>query len=60
MVPCVQDKMIQRDKIIQLVWDLTMAAEAPPELLDSRTIESVVSRYINPSEVLSCSLQGRA
>jgi hypothetical protein len=50
-----------RDKIIQLVWDLTMAADAPPELADSHTMETVVKHYVtgnNISQVGSRSIQG--
>lgn len=57
-----QDKM--RDKIIQLVWDLTMAADAPPELADLHTMETVVKHYVsyvsgnNISQVGYRSIQG--
>lgn len=49
MPPRVQHKM--RDKIIKLVWDLTMAADAPPELLDSHTMEGVVRSYVDLTQV---------
>lgn len=32
-------------KLLQLVWDLTMPADAPPELLDSRVMVDVLEGY---------------
>ncbi len=45
LCPCVQCKM--RDKIIQMVWDLTMPSDAPPELLQCCTMEGVVRSYVD-------------
>lgn len=46
---CLQYKM--RDKIIQLVWDLTIPADAPPELLGLRTMERVIQSYHSSERV---------
>jgi hypothetical protein len=40
-----------RDKIIQLVWDLTIPADAHPELLGMRTMERVILSYHSGNRV---------
>lgn len=44
-----QNKMY--DKIVQLVWDLTIPADAPPQLLDLHTMEQVVRSYTRDVKV---------
>lgn len=56
MSTCFLLQFVMEEKLVQMVWDITIPASAPRELLDGKPLINVLSAYASNAKVSRCKI----